>query len=32
MMALDPMWSELIAGIVGALLGWFSKHFLGNRR
>lgn len=28
---MDPSWAELIAGVVGAVLGWFSKHFLGGK-
>jgi len=24
-------WQELVAGIVGALLAWFSKHFIDKR-
>lgn len=28
---MSEMWTELIAGVVGALLGWFTKHF-GSKR
>lgn len=31
MQVLDPTWSELIIGIVGAILGWFTKHFTGRQ-
>jgi len=26
------IWSELIATVVGAILGWFSKHYRDNRK
>jgi len=26
------IWSELIATVVGAVLGWFSKHYRDNRK
>jgi F0F1-type ATP synthase assembly protein I len=32
MPAIEPVWSELIASVVGAVLGWFAKHFTGRRR
>jgi F0F1-type ATP synthase assembly protein I len=25
--AIDPTWMDLISGIVGAVLGWFARHF-----
>lgn len=30
--ALANEWSELIAAVVGALLAWFTKHFIDKRR
>lgn len=32
MKLIDPTWSELIIGIVSAVLGWFSKHFADKRK
>jgi len=31
MRTLAETWAELIAAVVGAVLGWFSRHFLGPR-
>lgn len=25
-------WEELISGLVGALLAWFTKHFVDKRK
>jgi len=30
MSVLDQSWAELIAAVVGAVLGWFSRHFIGK--
>lgn len=29
---MDPTWSDLIIGIVGTVLGWFTKHFNDSRK
>jgi len=26
------IWTELIATVVGAILGWFSKHYRDDRK
>jgi len=30
--AIAEVWTELIAAVVGAVLGWFTKHYRDNRR
>jgi F0F1-type ATP synthase assembly protein I len=29
---MDGTWSELIVGIVSAVLGWFTKHFVDRNK
>lgn len=31
-MVLEHSIAELIAAVVGAVLGWFSRHYLGGTR
>lgn len=26
-MIMSPEWAELLAGIIGAILGWIARHF-----
>lgn len=30
-MTIDPTWADLISGVVGAVLGWFAKHYLDKK-
>lgn len=29
---MDGTWAELISAVVGAILGWFTKHFNDKRQ
>lgn len=31
MFGLPEIWSDLIVGVVGAVIGWFSKTFMGGK-
>lgn len=28
---MEEIWSELIAAVLGAVLGWFSRHYKGGK-
>lgn len=29
---MSPEWQDLIAGVVGAVLGWFAKHWTTRKK
>lgn len=32
MIVVNPDWAELIAAVIGAIAGWFTRHFVPPRK